>query len=100
MRLGRIDADEERQLLRDLLDDDTAATQHLPIVAVFMDKRKSKALLFEGPHERHAITEFARKQVDLPTRRLRSVAEVEAFVQNPQNGDANTPTAAVAVRGK
>lgn len=98
MRLGRLDADEERQLLRDLLDDDTAVTQHFPIVAVFTEKRKSKAFLLEGPHDRHTITEFARKQADLPTRRLRSVAEVEAFVRNPQNGEANIPAAAVAVR--
>lgn len=98
VQLGRIDADQERQLLYDVVKGQTAAAQHLPIVALITQKRKSKALLYEGPHERHAITEFVRKQRDPPTRRLRSVAEVEAFFQDPRNGYKHTSTTAIAVR--
>lgn len=100
VQVGRIDADQERQLLHDVMNGQTAATQNLPIMALITQKRKSKVLLYEGPHERHAIIEFVRKQRSPPTRRLKSVAEVEAFFQDPRNGYRRTPTTAVAVRGE
>lgn len=98
VRLGRIDADVERPLLRAVLGEDVIVTQQLPIIALFTSKRTSKPLLFEGPHQRHAIVEFARKQLEPPTRTLTSVDEVDAFVRSPYFGDVDMPIEAVAVR--
>lgn len=94
---GRIDADLERTLLRDILGGFDASTQHLPAIALCSVKSK-KAILFEGSHEQHAIVEFARKQLEPPARKLLSVAGVENFVQRPYFQSIGTLPPAVAVR--
>lgn len=98
MRFGRIDADIERTLLRDALGGDTAATQHLPVLFFCTALRKSRAVIFEGPHERQAIVEFVRKQLGVPARKLASVAEVEEFCRRPYIGIMDPSSSAVAVR--
>ncbi|CAN0493730.1 unnamed protein product, partial [Scytosiphon promiscuus] len=40
-----------------------------------------KAILYNGPHERHAIVEFVHKQLGPPSRQLKTVAEVNNFVR-------------------
>lgn len=94
--VGRIDADAERTLLGDVLGGFDAATQ-LPVMA-FCTRKSKKAVVYEGPHERHAIVEFAHKQLGPPTTQLRSITEVENFVACPRFQATDTlPSTVVTV---
>lgn len=84
MLFGRLDADVERNLLGEILGGHETAAQHLPAIALWTPKRKSRnAILYDGAHTRNSITEFVHKQMAQPTRKLTSIAAVENFVKDP-----------------
>ncbi|CAM9425490.1 unnamed protein product [Ectocarpus sp. 12 AP-2014] len=99
--LGRVNADAERALLSRILGGVEAAAQHLPVILLWTETRKSrKALLYDGAHERHAIVEYVRKQLEPPAKRLPTITAVENFVKDPQFGALGTaPSEAVTVVG-
>lgn len=98
--LGRVDADAERALLGRILGGVEAAAQHLPVILLWTETRKSrKALLYDGAHERHAIVEYVRKQLEPPAKKLTTITAVENFVKDPQFGALGTaPSEVVTVR--
>ncbi|CAM9282168.1 unnamed protein product, partial [Laminaria digitata] len=84
--VGRIDADVERKFLGDVLGGFDETKQRLPIIALWIatsTRKSKKAILYSGPHERHAIVEFVHKQLGPPARQLQTVAEVNDFVRSP-----------------
>lgn len=75
------------------------AAQILPAIVLWTPKRKSRnAILYDGAHERYAITEFVHKQLAQPARKLTSVAAVETFVKNPSFHAMGTASDVVTVR--
>ncbi|CAB1120040.1 unnamed protein product [Ectocarpus sp. CCAP 1310/34] len=98
--LGRVNADAELALLGRILGGVEAAAQHLPVILLWTETRKSrKALLYDGAHERHAIVEYVRKQLEPPAKSLATITAVENFVKGPQFGALGTaPSEAVTAR--
>lgn len=98
--LGRVDADVERGLLGEILGGHETAAQHLPAIVLWTPKRKSSrnAILYDGAHERRAITEFVHKQLEQPARKLTSIAAVEGFVKDPTFKTTSSAPDVVTVR--
>lgn len=90
--LARIDADVERGLVDVIMGGPEATAQHLPVILLWLATKSSKkAILYDGPHERHAIVEFVQKQMRPSVTKLGSIEDVNNFVANPRHQAIGMP---------